>query len=111
MDELTLVLVPLVTMAAGFVGALLGIGGGSLMVPFFTVNLGMPVKVAVAVSLTSLIATSLMGSSVYLKRRLVNLRLAVTLECTTILGSLAGASLTIIAPPSLIELVFGTVGG
>ena len=109
MELLSSLLVLAVTTIAGFVGALLGIGGGSLMVPFFTVNLGIPVKTAVSVSLTSLIATSLMGSSVYLRQRLVNLRLAVVLESTTILGSLVGASLTIAAPSHLIELVFGLV--
>lgn len=109
MELVSSALVFLVASAAGLIGALLGIGGGTLMVPFFTINLGIPVKTAVPVSLTSLIATSLMGSSVYLKRGLVNLRLAVLLESTTILGSLAGASLTIALPPRLVEAVFGVV--
>lgn len=94
---------------AGFLGALLGIGGGSIMVPTFIIFLGMDPKIAVATSLAALIATSAISSSVYLKKNLVNVNLAVVLEGTTVIGSIVGASIATLIPSWLLETIFGIV--
>ncbi len=109
MDPLSSITILAAAMFAGFMGALLGIGGGSIMVPVFTVTLGINVKVAVATSLTALIATSAISSSVYLRKRLVNLRLAVVLEGATIVGSVTGASIAAAIPDWAVETMFGIV--
>ena len=43
---------------AGALGALLGIGGGVLLVPFLNVGVGLPMRMAGAVSLMTVIATA-----------------------------------------------------
>ena len=45
-------------MAAGGVGALLGLGGGVFLVPLLTILLGLPVQKAAGISLMTVIATS-----------------------------------------------------
>ncbi len=94
---------------AGLIGALLGIGGGSVMVPTFIIFLGMDAKIAVATSLAALIATSAISSSVYLRKSLVNLNLAVVLEGTTVIGSIIGASIATLIPSWSLETIFGVV--
>ena len=44
--------------AAGAFGALLGLGGGILIVPILTLGFGLPLSAAVGTSLVSVIATS-----------------------------------------------------
>jgi len=71
---------------AGGLGALLGIGGGVFLVPFLNSVIGLPIKVAVATSLMTVIATSSAVSASTAGRNLINLRLGMLLE----IGSAAG---------------------
>ncbi len=48
---------------AGLAGALLGVGGGIIMVPAFTLILGMGQKEAVATSLAIVVVTAVIGTS------------------------------------------------
>lgn len=48
---------------AGLAGALLGIGGGLVMVPAFTIALGLEQKSAVATSLAIIVVTALVGTT------------------------------------------------
>lgn len=75
---------------AGLFGSLLGLGGGILVVPFLSLGLGLPLREAVAVSLVSVIVTSVASSAVYLQRHVANLRLGMVLELGTAAGALAG---------------------
>ena len=50
---------------AGFLGALFGIGGGMIIVPFLTAFMGIQIHEAIAVSIVSVIATSNAGGSSY----------------------------------------------
>ena len=85
-------------LAAGFVGALFGIGGGVVIVPVLTAFFGVGIKEAAAVSIVSVVATSIAGGSRYVEQGMTNVRLAMFLEMTTTLGALTGAFLTLIAP-------------
>jgi uncharacterized membrane protein YfcA len=79
---------------AGCLGALLGIGGGVFLVPFLNVMLGLPFKVAAAVSLMTVIATSSAVSASSAGRNLINLRLGMLLEVASAAGGLmAGITL------------------
>src|SRR4030088_963269 len=79
--------------AAGVFGALLGLGGGTLLVPVLTLGFGLPLREAVGVSLVSVIVTSSVSASVYLERHTANLRLGMTLELFSALGAIAGGVL------------------
>jgi hypothetical protein len=75
---------------AGAFGATLGIGGGIFLVPFLNLVLGLPITVAAAISLTTVIGTSSSVSAARAGQRLINLRLGMSLEVATAAGSLAG---------------------
>jgi len=75
---------------AGVFGSLLGLGGGTLLVPLLTLGFGLPLREAVGVSLIAVIVTSSASASVFLQRHAANLRLGMTLELFTAIGAVAG---------------------
>lgn len=83
---------------AGVLGGMLGLGGGVFLVPVLVQGLGVPMPQAVAVSLTTVIATSNAISASAEARPAINLRLGFLLELVTaaggLLGSLAAASVS-----------------
>src|SRR3954451_25414523 len=74
---------------AGGLGSLLGIGGGVFLVPFLNAALGMDFKVAAAISLVTVIATSSAVSAGTTGRGLINLRLGMLLEVASGAGGIA----------------------
>lgn len=75
---------------AGFLGSLLGLGGGIIIVPVLTLALGIDIRYAIAASLISIVATSSGAAASFLKDHLTNLRLAVLLEIGTVGGAIIG---------------------
>lgn len=73
---------------AGCLGSLLGIGGGVFLVPFLNIGLGLDFKVAMAISLMTVIATSSVVSAGTAGRQLINLRLGMLLEIASSIGGL-----------------------
>jgi len=104
-----LLLLAVAAFLAGLAGSYLGIGGGVFLIPFMTLALGMPIKVAIAVSLIGVIATSSGAASVYVRDHLTNLRLAMFLEVGTTFGAIAGAVVGILVPNVYLFLTFGVV--
>ena len=77
---------------AGGLGSLLGIGGGVFLVPFLNAALGIDFKVAAAISLVTVIATSSAVSAGTAGRHLINLRLGMLLEVASAAGGIAAAT-------------------
>jgi uncharacterized membrane protein YfcA len=98
----------LVSVAAGFVGAMSGMGGGVVLIPALTL-LGMDIKQAIAISIVSVVATSSGAASAYVRDRLTNLKVGMFLEMFTIVGALVGASLTLLVPEQPLFVAFGLV--
>jgi uncharacterized membrane protein YfcA len=92
--------------ATGAFGALLGLGGGVLIVPLLTLGFGLPLREAVGVSLICVIMTSSAAAGVYLERHVANLRLGMTLELFTAFGALVGGSVAFLLDERLLSLLF-----
>jgi uncharacterized membrane protein YfcA len=95
--------------AAGVFGALLGLGGGLLIVPMLTLGFGLPFREAVGASLVCVIVTSSAAASVYLRRDVANLRLGMTLEMFTAIAALAGGLLAFMLPDRLLAAMFAAL--
>jgi hypothetical protein len=91
---------------AGFFGALLGVGGGIFVVPALALAFHIPMKVAVAASIVSVIATSNAGGSAYVEQHISNLKLAMFLEIFTTSGALLGSVLALYFNEWTIALIF-----
>lgn len=108
---LFLILMYVVSVGAGLLGSLLGLGGGIIVVPALTLLFGVDIRLAIAASIVSVIATSCGGAARYIRQGLANMRLGMLLEVTTVSGALAGAYLGGLLSPRALYLVFGAVLG
>ncbi len=97
------------SMAAGFLGALTGLGGGVVIVPALTLLLGVDIKYAIGASLVSVIATSSGAAAAYVKEGFSNIRIGMLLEIATTLGAILGAYLATRVSTHSIAIVFGLV--
>ena len=78
--------------AAGCLGAMLGVGGGILIVPLLQVGLGLSFREAAAVSLVGVLTTSSSVATDAEGRRPLNIRLAVVLLVFSVTGATFGAA-------------------
>ena len=94
---------------AGVVGALVGLGGGILMVPLLTLVFGVPIEVAIGASIVSVIATSSGAAAAYVRDRITNLRVGMFLEIATTIGAVCGAFLALVLQSTWLFILFGLV--
>lgn len=101
------ILLMLISISAGFLGSLLGLGGGIIVVPALTLLFNVDIRYAVAASLISIIATSSGAAASFLKDHLTNLRVAVLLEIGTVAGAMTGFLISSSIRSSWLYLLFG----
>ncbi|MCK9893541.1 sulfite exporter TauE/SafE family protein [Frankia sp. AgB32] len=104
-----IVVIALVCVASGCLGSLLGLGGGTFIVPILTLAFGLDVRLAIGASVISVVAGSAAASPRYLDQGFANLRIAVTLEVATVSGAVGGALLAGHLSARTLYVVFGTV--
>jgi uncharacterized protein len=80
-----------VSIGAGMFGALLGLGGGVILVPVLTLVLGIDIHYAIGASIVSVIATSSGAAAAYLRDGVTNIRVGMFLEMATTTGAIFGA--------------------
>lgn len=97
------------SLAAGFLGALTGLGGGVIIVPLLVLVFGVDIRYAAGASLISVIATSSAAASAYVKEGFSNIRIGMFLEIATTIGALVGASLAARISTTAIAIIFGLV--
>jgi uncharacterized membrane protein YfcA len=98
-----------VSVVAGFVGSLLGLGGGMIVTPVLTLALGVDIRYAIGASIVSVIATSSGAAAAYVRQHMTNMRVAMFLEIGTTLGAITGAWLAGRIDPQWLYLIFGLV--
>jgi uncharacterized membrane protein YfcA len=104
-----IVVITAVCVASGCLGSLLGLGGGTFIVPILTLAFGLDVRLAIGASVISVVAGSAAASPRYLDQGFANLRVAVTLEVATVSGAVAGALLAGHLSARALYTVFGGV--
>jgi uncharacterized membrane protein YfcA len=95
-----------VAVIAGAVGAMLGIGGGIILVPFFIALVGIEAPIARSASLVAVCVTSLAASVVYLKEGVVAVDRGAMLQLPTVVGAIIGAVVGGGIDPVLMQLLF-----
>jgi uncharacterized membrane protein YfcA len=71
----------------GFASGLLGIGGGTLIVPIMAFALGLPIHLATATSMFTMIFTATSGVAEYYQAGLVNFPIALLFAAGTVVGA------------------------
>jgi uncharacterized membrane protein YfcA len=94
---------------AGLLGALTGLGGGVVIVPALALLFHIDIRYAIGASLVSVIATSSGAAVSYVRQGLSNVRVGMFLEVATTLGALVGAYLAARVSTHAIGIIFGIV--
>jgi uncharacterized membrane protein YfcA len=97
------------SVAAGFLGALTGLGGGVVIVPILVLLFGIDIHYAIGTSLICVIATSSGAAAAYVREGYSNIRVGMFLEIATTLGALSGAAIAMHVSPSSLAMAFGFV--
>ena len=92
---------------AGGAGAVLGLGGGILLIPILTLVFGVDLHYAMGASIVSVIATSSGAAAAYLRTSLSNVRIGLFLALATVSGALVGAALAGVVPTRALQLLLG----
>ena len=95
--------------AAGIIAALLGVGGGILMVPLMTLVFGVPTHNALGASLVAAALTSDAAALWPGKRRLMEVGLAWRLGLASTFGATIGAVVALASKPEIIQAIFALV--
>jgi len=99
----------LISIVAGLLGSLIGLGGGVVVVPVLTLLFHIDIRLAIGASIVSVIATSSGAASAYVRERMTNLRAGMFLEIATTTGAVTGAYLTTVLPTRFLFVLFGCV--
>ena len=98
-----------VSVAAGLLGSLTGLGGGVVLIPVLTLLFKVDIHYAIGTSLISVIATSSGAASAYVKEGISNIRLGMFLELATTTGAITGAVIAAYISTSAIAVIFGII--
>jgi uncharacterized protein len=97
----------LMSVLAGLLGALTGLGGGVVIVPALALLFHIDLRYAIGASLVSVIATSSGAAVSYVREGFSNVRIGMFLEVATTVGALCGAYLTARISTHAIGIIFG----
>jgi len=104
-----LIVLFLISVAAGFLGSLLGLGGGMIVIPALTLLFHVDIHYAFGASIVSVIATSCGAAAAYVKEKITNIRIAMFLEVATTVGAITGATLLAVVRTPALFIIFGIV--
>jgi uncharacterized membrane protein YfcA len=100
-----------ISTVAGLLGAMLGLGGGVIVVPALTLLLKLDIRYAIGASIVSVIATSSGAAAAYVRQHMTNLRVAMLLEIATTAGAISGAFLAGRIGGRWLFIIFGLMLG
>ena len=107
MNEFSVLL--LAGMIVGVLGPLLGIGGGSIIIPVLTLYFKIPIHIAIATGLVTIIASSTSAVPTNISKGLVNVKLGLTLEIVAAAGAILGSLLTMSLKENSLSVIFAVV--
>ena len=100
---------PLAGIFVGIESGLLGMGGGSILVPVLLFVFSLPIKEAIGTSLCIIVFTAFSGIIVHWKEKQVHLKLAIVMALTGVIGAQLGSYLNKIIPDNIIKFIFTIV--
>ena len=102
-------LTPILGLAAGFFSGLLGIGGGSILVPAMNLIIGVPMHLSIATSMFIMVFTSTSGTLTNLWLGHVRLDYAILLAAGVIFGAQIGAHIAARVSARNLRRIFGVI--
>lgn len=94
-------------MAAGTIGAIVGIGGGFIIVPMLVFLFGLSAQVSAGTSLVALVFTGLSGTLGYTWQRRIDYRLGLSLAVASAPGAILGSIVSTYLTSNVVTALFG----
>jgi uncharacterized membrane protein YfcA len=108
MDFTTVLGLIVIGLAAGFLGGLMGVGGGIIIVPALVIFLSFTQQQAQATSLAVLLLpVQILAVINYYKAGFVNVKVAAVIVIASVIGMYYGSSLALQLPSDTLKKVFG----
>ena len=98
-----------IAIGIGFVASILGVGGGFLMVPAFTLLFNLDQKTAIGTSLAVIVATSLSGTIAYSRQGRIFYRAALVVVIPGAIGAVLGGISTAFLSATVLAFIFSGV--
>ncbi len=95
------------SLAAGMIGAILGLGGGFIIVPMLIFIFGLTAQVSAGTSLVSLVFTALSGAVGYTWQRRIDYKLGISLAVASAPGAVVGSLASAYVKSSVLTALFG----
>ena len=99
----------IIAILAGFLGSLVGLGGGIIITPALTILFGIDIKYAIGASIIAVIATSSGSAIAFVKNHVSNMRVGMLLEVFTTAGGVVGALMAGIFSSKLLYIFFSLI--
>ena len=99
----------LIAILAGFLGSLVGLGGGIIITPALTILFGFDIKYAIGASIVAVIATSSGSAIAFVKDHVSNMRVGMLLEVFTTAGGVVGALMAGVFSSKLLYIFFSLI--
>ena len=99
----------IIAVLAGFLGSLVGLGGGIIITPALTILFGIDIKYAIGASIIAVIATSSGSAIAFVKDHVSNMRVGMLLEVFTTAGGVVGALMAGIFSSKLLYIFFSVI--
>jgi len=94
----------------GFISGMMGVGGGSVMIPAMVILAGMSQHIAQGTSLLAMVPVGVIGAFTHYRLGNVHVHLAAGLAVGAIAGSFLGGSIAILLPDFSLKLIFASIG-
>jgi uncharacterized membrane protein YfcA len=93
--------------AAGFLGAITGLGGGIVIVPVLVIFFNIDLRIAMGTSLLTAIATSSGASFTLAREKYTNIRIGMLLEIGAVIGAVIGATVVQRLATDVVSFLYG----
>ena len=98
-----------IAILAGFLGSLVGIGGGMIITPALTILFGIDIKYAIGASIVAVIATSSGSAIAFVRDHVSNMRVGMLLEIFTTAGGIVGALMAGVFSSKVLYIFFSLI--
>ncbi len=96
--------------ATGFVSGMMGVGGGSIMIPAMVILAGMPQHLVQGTSLLAMVPVGITGALTHYRLGNVHSRLAVGLAAGAMAGGFLGGTVAHLLPDFSLKVIFACIG-